>query len=114
MMVSESATVSGFILLANHRSSTYAITYDAVYSCNFTAPIATLGALRNPHEVLLHPYCTQIVGINSSPSRNHFHGKPTISLVIISQKPVVASDGYLSVLPTYQKLIKSNMPDCPS
>src|SRR5258706_91348 len=31
MMVSESATVSGFILLANHRSSTYAITYDAVY-----------------------------------------------------------------------------------
>ena len=32
MMVSESATVSGFILLANHRSSTYAITYDAVYS----------------------------------------------------------------------------------
>ena len=49
-----------------------------VTSCNFTAPIATLGALRNPQEVLLHPYCTQIFGINSSPSRNHFHGKPTI------------------------------------
>jgi len=31
-MVSESATVSGFILPGNHRSSTYAITYDAVYS----------------------------------------------------------------------------------
>src|SRR5467141_2956477 len=29
-------------------------------SCNFTAPIATLGALRNPQEVLLHPNCTQI------------------------------------------------------
>jgi hypothetical protein len=35
MMVSESATVSGFILPGNHRSSTYAITYDAVYSCGF-------------------------------------------------------------------------------
>src|SRR5437016_13015716 len=32
MMVSESATVSGFILPGNHRSSTYAITYDAVYN----------------------------------------------------------------------------------
>src|SRR5260370_9500648 len=31
-----------------------------VTSCNFTAPIATLGALRNPQEVLLHPYCTRI------------------------------------------------------
>src|SRR5258707_2715679 len=31
-----------------------------VTSCNFTAPIATLGALRNPQEVLLHPNCTQI------------------------------------------------------
>ena len=40
-----------------------------VTSCNFTAPIATLGALRNPQEVLLHPYCTQIFGINSSPSK---------------------------------------------
>src|SRR5260370_39143567 len=40
-----------------------------VTSCNFTAPIATLAALRNPQEVLLHPYCTQIFGINSSPSR---------------------------------------------
>jgi len=32
MMVSESATVSGFILPGNHRSPRYAITYDAVYS----------------------------------------------------------------------------------
>src|SRR5882762_10182174 len=63
-------------------------TRDLCRDSNFTAPIATLGALRNPQEVLLHPYCTQIFGINSSPSRNHFHGKPTISLVIISQKPV--------------------------
>ncbi|PYU51943.1 MAG: hypothetical protein DMG53_00890 [Acidobacteria bacterium] len=31
MMVSESATVSGFILPGNHRSPRYAITYDAVY-----------------------------------------------------------------------------------
>src|SRR5882724_444209 len=31
-----------------------------VTGCNFTAPIATLGALRNPREVLLHPNCTQI------------------------------------------------------
>jgi len=31
-----------------------------VTSCNFTAPIATLGALRNPLEVLLHPNRTQI------------------------------------------------------
>src|SRR5215469_18499515 len=31
-----------------------------VTSCNFTAPIATSGALRNPREVLLHPYCTLI------------------------------------------------------
>ena len=30
--------------------------------CNFTAPIATLGALRNSREVLLHPSCTQIRG----------------------------------------------------
>src|SRR5438876_11692710 len=32
MMVSESATVSGFILSGNHRSPIYAITYDAVYN----------------------------------------------------------------------------------
>jgi hypothetical protein len=32
-----------------------------VISCNFTAPIATSGALSNPQEVLLHPYCTQIL-----------------------------------------------------
>jgi len=35
-----------------------------VTSCNFTAPIATSGALSNPPEVLLHPYCTQILGVN--------------------------------------------------
>lgn len=32
-----------------------------VTSCNFTASIATLGALRNPREVLWHPNCTQIL-----------------------------------------------------
>jgi hypothetical protein len=32
-----------------------------VTSCNFTAPIATLGALGNHKEVLLHPNCTQIL-----------------------------------------------------
>src|ERR1700731_2775556 len=32
--------------------------------CNFTAPIATLGALRNSREVLLHPSCTQIPGFS--------------------------------------------------
>src|SRR5438132_13058616 len=31
-----------------------------VTSCNFRAPIATLGALGNPREVLTHPNCTQI------------------------------------------------------
>ena len=35
-----------------------------VTGCNFTAPIATLGALRNPREVLLHPNCTQIRGFS--------------------------------------------------
>src|SRR6266550_3793887 len=35
MMVSESATVSGFILPGNHRSPVYAITYDAMYSESF-------------------------------------------------------------------------------
>jgi hypothetical protein len=40
-----------------------------VTSCNFTAPIATLGALRNPLEVLLHPNCTQI-------AQNGFHRFP--------------------------------------
>src|SRR5258708_32663020 len=34
-----------------------------VTSCNFTAPIATLGALRNPRELLLHPNCTQIADL---------------------------------------------------
>jgi hypothetical protein len=33
-----------------------------VTGCNFTAPIATLGALRNPRELLLHPNCTQVLG----------------------------------------------------
>jgi hypothetical protein len=32
--------------------------------CNFTAPIAALGALRNPRELLLHPNCTQIRGFS--------------------------------------------------
>jgi hypothetical protein len=36
-----------------------------VTSCNFTAPIATFGAPRNPQEFLLHPNCTQILGVNS-------------------------------------------------
>jgi len=31
-----------------------------VTSCNFRAPIATLGALGNPRELLMHPNCTQI------------------------------------------------------
>ena len=31
-----------------------------VTSCNFTVPIATFGAPRNPPEFLLHPNCTQI------------------------------------------------------
>jgi hypothetical protein len=36
-----------------------------VTSCNFRAPIATLGALGNPREVLTHPNCTQMrVGTN--------------------------------------------------
>ena len=35
-----------------------------VTGCNFTAPIAILGALRNPREVLLHPNCTQIRGFS--------------------------------------------------
>jgi hypothetical protein len=34
-----------------------------VTSCNFTAPIAILGALRNPRELLLHPNCTQIAQV---------------------------------------------------
>src|SRR6266568_2849057 len=35
-------------------------------SCNFTAPIATFGALRNPRELLLHPNCTQISAVDPS------------------------------------------------
>ena len=34
-----------------------------VTSCNFTASIATLGALRDPLEILLHPNCTQIADL---------------------------------------------------
>src|SRR6267143_2506177 len=34
-----------------------------VTSCNFTAPIATLGALGSPRELLLHPNCTQIADL---------------------------------------------------
>jgi hypothetical protein len=34
-----------------------------VTSCNFTAPIATFGAQRNPREVLMHPNCTQITEV---------------------------------------------------
>jgi hypothetical protein len=39
--------------------ATSAVTAEAT-SCNFTAPIAILGALGNCSEVLLHPNCTQI------------------------------------------------------
>jgi hypothetical protein len=42
-------------------TATLAVRRPEVTSCNFTAPIATLGALRNPLEVLLHPNCTQIL-----------------------------------------------------
>jgi hypothetical protein len=35
-----------------------------VTSCNFTAPIAILGAPGNPRELLLHPNCTQIRGFS--------------------------------------------------
>src|ERR1700692_3948317 len=35
--------------------ATSAVTGPDVTVCNFTAPIATLGALRNSREVLLHP-----------------------------------------------------------
>jgi len=41
-------------------TSAVTVQQPEVTSCNFTAPIATLGALRNPLEVLLHPNCTQI------------------------------------------------------
>src|ERR1700746_830172 len=36
-----------------------------VTSCNFTAPIATFGALSNCSEVLSHPNCTQITEVGS-------------------------------------------------
>src|SRR6266566_3930152 len=44
---------------------------EEVTSCNFRAPIATLGALGNPREVLTHPNCTQIFArpVNTSASR---------------------------------------------
>jgi len=41
-------------------TSAVTVQQPEVTSCNFTAPIATSGALRNPREVLLNPYCTQI------------------------------------------------------
>jgi len=41
-------------------TSAVTVQQPEVTSCNFTAPIATLGALRNPRELLLHPNCTQI------------------------------------------------------
>jgi len=37
-----------------------------VTSCNSRAPIATSGALRNPPEALLNPYCTQIDNLTFS------------------------------------------------
>ena len=39
-----------------------------VTDCNLRAPVATLGALRNPRELLLHLNCTQIFArpINTS------------------------------------------------
>jgi hypothetical protein len=33
--------------------------------CNFKAPIAPLGALRNPLELFLHPNCIQILAQSS-------------------------------------------------
>jgi hypothetical protein len=44
-------------------TSTVTVQRPVVTDCNFTEPIATLGALfvRNPREVLLHPNCTQIL-----------------------------------------------------
>jgi len=42
-------------------TSAVTVQQPEVTSCNFTAPIATLGALRNPRELLLHPNCTQIL-----------------------------------------------------
>jgi hypothetical protein len=44
-MVSESATVSGFIPPGNHRSSSYAITYDAVFSIKVSEQIRVDGKL---------------------------------------------------------------------
>ncbi len=44
-------------------TSAVTVQQPEVTSCNFTAPIATLGALRNPRELLLHPNCTQIAQV---------------------------------------------------
>src|SRR6266481_2014028 len=44
-------------------TSAVTVQQPEVTSCNFTAPIATLGALRNPMEFLLHPNCTQIAQV---------------------------------------------------
>ncbi len=41
-------------------TSAVTVQQPEVTSCNFTAPIATLGALGNLRELLLHPNCTQI------------------------------------------------------
>ncbi len=45
-------------------------------SCNFRAPIATLGALGNLREVLTHPNCTQIFArpVNTSVLDHHKSG----------------------------------------
>src|SRR5579859_103453 len=44
-----------------------------VTSCNFTAPIATFGALGNPPELLLHPNCTHISICRHRESLEVFH-----------------------------------------
>ena len=42
-------------------TSAVTVQRPGVTSCNFTAPIAAPGALRNPRELLLQPNCTQIL-----------------------------------------------------
>jgi hypothetical protein len=55
-------TLKGMAGTTRLELATSAVTVQRpeVTVCNFTAPIATLGALRNSREVLLHPSCTQI------------------------------------------------------
>ncbi len=54
------------------KGSDYALTIfteqevKAIELFDKAAPIATLGALRNPREVLLHPNCTQIFSRDQS------------------------------------------------